>query len=79
MLLILNTSFVPALCLIKAQSDPSRLPQHKVDITHSHPKKLVVYKGCFCTAVARLPRIKYYLCPGKIFFFFFFINISLIH
>lgn len=45
MLLVLNTSFVSALCSITAQSDPGRLTRHKVDITLSHPKKLVSYEG----------------------------------
>lgn len=41
-LLILNTSFVSALCSIKALSDSKMLTQQKVDITHSHPKNLVL-------------------------------------
>lgn len=37
-LLILNTSFVSALCSIKALSDSKMLTRQKVDITHSYPK-----------------------------------------
>lgn len=76
-LLILNTSFVSALCSIKALSDSKMLTQQKVDITHSHPKNSVLYElGFFFPALARLARVRSANAQDKSFFVFVFYPIS---
>jgi len=81
MFLILNTSFISTLCSTKAQSDPSGFTQHKVKITRSHPRKLVVCEDFFLPYNSKISKnqIQPMSRANNYFSFCFLINISLIH